>query len=469
VTDLLDRAATLVDAASGRTLAGAELGAEVDRVAEACQSLPPGVLLARTALDLPSVLRYLGALRAGRAVALVDPGLDADLLAGLIARFRPAGVLGAPDGEPPAGYRAAELAGPAFRRIDPSGVAPHPDLAVLLPTSGSTGNPKLVRLSRTALLTNAEAIATVLGIDAAEVAPTSLPLHYSYGLSVLNSHLVRGATVVIEAGGILARPFWQAVDDHKVTSLAGVPYHYQMLRRMRFDPSRYTSLRTLTQAGGKLATELITEFDATMRAVGGRLYVMYGQTEAGPRMATVPAERLAEKLGSAGQALPGGAFAIRRADGGETTEAGHTGEVIYRGPNVMMGYAQTEAELAAGDECGGLLVTGDLGHLDEDGFLFVTGRLKRIGKIFGNRVNLDDLEHLLRGGARDFGPAAVVPAGDKVVVWLEGADSDACRAAARTLAERLHLNATGFAVRPIGTLPLLPSGKIDYRSLEATP
>jgi acyl-CoA synthetase (AMP-forming)/AMP-acid ligase II len=135
----------------------------------------------------------------------------------------------------------------------------------------------------------------------------------------------------------------------------------------------------------------------------------------------------------------------------------------------MMGYAQTEAELAAGDECGGLLVTGDLGHLDEDGFLFVTGRLKRIGKIFGNRVNLDDLENLLRGGARDFGPAAVVPAGDKVVVWLEGADSDACRAAARTLAERLHLNATGFDVRPIGTLPLLPSGKIDYRSLEATP
>src|SRR5207247_218903 len=140
-----------------------------------------------------------------------------------------------------------------------------------------------VRLSTAGLLANAEAIATVLHIDAGEVAPTSLPLHYSYGLSVLNSHLVRGATVVIEPNGIMARPFWQAVDDYKVTSLAGVPYHYQMLRRLRFDPARYASLRTLTQAGGKLAAELITEFNGTMRAAGGRMYVMYGQTEAGPR------------------------------------------------------------------------------------------------------------------------------------------------------------------------------------------
>jgi acyl-CoA synthetase (AMP-forming)/AMP-acid ligase II len=467
VTGLLDPGATLIDAGSGRTLTGTALRAEVDRVAEAYAALPSGVLFAATAVDVASVLRYLGALYGGRAVALLDPNLDVEVLSGLVERFRPAAVVGAPDGPVPAGYRAGELAGPAWLRADPAGVAPHPDLAVLLPTSGSTGNPKLVRLSAAAVLANARAIAQVLHIDADEVAPTSLPLHYSYGLSVLNSHLVRGATVVVEPSGVLGRPFWQAVDDHKVTSLAGVPYHYQMLRRLRFDPRRYAGLRTLTQAGGKLAPELITEFNDLMRGVGGRMYVMYGQTEAAPRMSTVPAERLADKLGSVGPALPGGAFTVRLPDGAETAEAGRTGEVIYRGPNVMMGYAQSEAELAAGDDRQGMLETGDLGHLDEDGFLFITGRLKRIGKIFGNRVNLDDLEQLLHRGERRFGHAAAVPAGDTVVVWLEGADRDTCRAAARTLAERLHLNATGFDVRPIDALPLLPSGKVDYRTLEA--
>jgi acyl-CoA synthetase (AMP-forming)/AMP-acid ligase II len=457
--------ARLVDAAAGTTLSGGELHDEVSRVADSVRALPPGALLARTEVDLPSVLRYLGAFEAGRAIMMIDPSLDADVLAGLVARFRPVAVLGA-DGDTPSGYATGELVGPAWLRSDPSGVEPHPDLAVLLPTSGSTGNPKFVRLSRGAVLSNAGAIAEVLRIDGDEVAPTSLPLHYSYGLSVLNSHLRSGATVVVEGSGIMGRPFWQALDEHKVTSLAGVPYHYEMLRRLRFDPARYPTLRTLTQAGGKLRVELISEFHEKMAAVGGRLYVMYGQTEAGPRMATLPAERLAEKLGSVGPALPGGRFTVRTQDG-ETEAPGVTGEVLYRGPNVMLGYAESEAELAAPDQCGGLLVTGDLGHLDEDGYLFITGRIKRIGKVFGNRVNLDDLEQVLRAGGSTLGAVAAVAAGDKVVIWLEGADDATRKAAARTLSERLHLHVTGFEVRTVEALPLLPSGKIDYRSLEA--
>jgi acyl-CoA synthetase (AMP-forming)/AMP-acid ligase II len=463
---LVGDGAQLVDGTSGDRLAGRHLRERVDAVAAAFQVLPPGVLFARMDVDVASVLRYLGAFAAGRAVALLDPSLDDGQLAGLIARFRPAAVLNAGH-EPPAGYTRGDAAGPAWLRADADGIAPHPDLAVLLPTSGSTGNPKLVRLSRAAILANTEAIAQVLRIDAGEVAPTSLPLHYSYGMSVLNSHLLRGATVVVESSGIMGRPFWQAVERYGCTSLAGVPYHYEMLRRLRFDPAKYPTLRTLTQAGGKLRPELIAEFDEKMRAVGGRMYVMYGQTEAGPRMTTLPAERLTEKLGSVGPAIPGGTFTIRLDDGTETAEPDTSGEVVYRGPNVMMGYAEKESELAAADEYGGTLVTGDLGHLDADGYLWITGRIKRIGKIFGNRVNLDDIEQLLRRDGVDAGAAAAVPAGDKVVVWLEGADAAACKAAARALSERLHLHVTGFDVRPAESLPLLPSGKIDYRTLEA--
>ncbi|MYW97099.1 AMP-binding protein [Amycolatopsis rubida] len=465
--NLVGEGSRLVDVAGGRTLAGDELTAEVEQSAAALAELPPGVLFARMSLDLDSVLRYLGAFEAGRAIALIDPALDAEVLEGLITRFRPAAVLAAPEADAPEGYRAEDG---HWVRAAADGAVPHPDLAVLLPTSGSTGNPKLVRLSRQGLLANADAIAQVLAIDAEEVAPTCLPLHYSYGLSVLNSHLLRGATVVIESSGVLGRGFWDSVKEYGVTSLSGVPYHYEMLRRLKFDPAKYPTLRTLTQAGGKLRDELVAEFNDKMLAVGGRMYVMYGQTEASPRMTTVPAERLADKIGSAGPALPGGSFAIRRDDGEETTHPKIVGEVLYRGPNVMMGYAEDEAELSAGDEYGGTLATGDLGYLDDEGYLYITGRLKRIGKVFGNRVSLDDLEQAVRTAAVGIDVVAAVPAGDKVVLFAELPEGDGakaiCKDAARALAERLHLHASGFDVRPIDTVPLLASGKIDYRSLE---
>jgi len=456
--------ARLVDAASGAVLEGPALRARIDASGARFDRLGPGAVLARTAVDVDSILRYLGAFATGRPIALLDPALDEDKLAGLVSRFRPAAVLGADPGQPPPpGYAAADCAGSAWKRRDRNGIAPHPDLAVLLPTSGSTGNPKLVRLSRAAVLANAAAIVGALGIDGDEIAPTSLPLHYSYGLSVLNSHLIAGATVVIEGSGILGRGFWRAFQDHGATSLAGVPYHYEMLHRLRFDPAKYPTLRTLTQAGGRLAVERVASFAELMVAVGGRMFVMYGQTEAAPRMATVPAERLVEKLGSAGLALAGGRFTVQpdSPDGPETGEPGVVGEVIYRGPNVMMGYAEHEAELAAGDVTGGRLATGDLGYVDADGFLFLTGRVKRIGKIFGNRVNLDDIERMVAAVA----VGAAVADGDRVVVWLEHADDDACRRATVLLAGQMHLHPSGFDVRPIPALPLLGNGKLDYTTL----
>jgi acyl-coenzyme A synthetase/AMP-(fatty) acid ligase len=440
--------ARLIVAATGETVGGSALLSTVDKLAERLAALPTGVLLARMPVTVPAVLRYLAALRAGRAVALVDPGRPHDTL---IERFRPAAVLGAdPLATPPPGYTVTTL---AWVRDDPDGVPPHPDLAVLLPTSGSTGNARLVRLSADAIMANAAAIADVLGIGPADVAPTSLPLHYSYGMSVLNSHLLRGATVVVEDAGLLAGTFWRAVAEYGVTSLAGVPHHYRLLRRIGFDPARHPTLRTLTQAGGALPPDLTTEFHQAMTAVGGRMFVMYGQTEAAPRMATLPSDLLPDKPGSVGPALPGGRFTI----------AG-TGEIGYHGPNVMMGYATTADDLARGDDCHGDLCTGDLGHLDSDGFLHVTGRLARIGKVFGHRVSLDDLEHLVGTAGRG---VAAVAADDRVAVYVEGADAATRAAAARTLAERLRVHVSGFEVHGIDSLPLLASGKVDYRALEA--
>jgi acyl-CoA synthetase (AMP-forming)/AMP-acid ligase II len=215
---------------------------------------------------------------------------------------------------------------------------------------------------------------------------------------------------------------------------------------------------------------MILAYHEKIQALGGRFYVMWGQTEAGPRMSTLPAERLPEKVGSPGCALPGGRLSVRTEDGSETEQAGVEGEIVYRGPNVMMGYAENAADLSRGDDLGGALATGDLGYLDEEGFLFLTGRLKRIGKVFGIRVNLDDIEKLVsRSPVPGLGPVAAIPSGDNVILWCEG-DLDAAGRAelAKLLAEQMKLHRSGFDVRAIAALPLLSNGKVDYKALEAS-
>ncbi|MEV6844326.1 AMP-binding protein [Actinoplanes sp. NPDC051411] len=403
--NLLHPSARVIDAVTGETLTEELIEAEATALAgETIVILPIETTVA-------SIARYVAALRLGKPVLLLDPDGGHNQFAD--------------------GFRTDQV---------------HPDLALLLTTSGSTGNPKLVRLSRTAVRTNAEQIAEALEIDGNEVAITTLPLFYSYGLSVLNSHLIRGATVVLERTGIMQRTFWNAAVEHQVTSMAFVPSQYEMLRRLRFDPAKYPALRTLTQAGGRLRTERVTEFAEKMATVGGRLFVMYGQTEAGPRMATLPADRLADKLGSVGRVLPGGEFTIEN------------DEVVYHGPNVMMGYAETAADLAKGDEQGGVLRTGDLGRLDDEGFLFITGRLKRMAKVFGVRINLDDVE-------KNF-PVAAVAGDDKLVVFVVDLDDE--QALRSKIAEWLGTHHTGVVVHRIEALPLLPNGKTDYRALEAS-
>ena len=252
-------------------------------------------------------------------------------------------------------------------------VVPHPDLAILLTTSGSTGSPKFVRLSTRNVTSNATAIATALRIDRQERAVTSMPLHYSYGMSILNSHLIAGASVIITDASVLEPRFWEDLRQHEATSLAGVPYTYQMLERIGFDPADQPTLRSMTQAGGKMPEPLTRRFADRLAAHGIGLYVMYGQTEAAPRIAVLPAERLDDKVGSAGVALPGGALTIDGPDG-PTDAPDVSGEVVYTGANVMMGYADGRADLSVGDVHGDTLRTGDLGHLDADGYLFITGR-----------------------------------------------------------------------------------------------
>lgn len=394
--------------------------------------------------DLGSLVAYLGALAAGCVVLLTGPGAD-----GPIAAYDPDIVIEAsPDGGIPV---------PDVRREQSAHVL-HPDLALLLSTSGSTGSPKLVRLSYRNLFANAAAIARYLGIGPTDRAATTLPMFYCYGLSVLHSHLLRGASLLLTDRSVLDTEFWAQFTRHEATSFAAVPYTIDLLDRLGFERMSLPRLRYLTQAGGRLDPERVRHYAALGAARGWTFVVMYGQTEATARMAYLPAELAAEHPDCIGIPIPGGRFHLESDESDETSEG--TGELVYRGPNVMLGYAHSAADLALGRTVTALR-TGDLAVRTETGLYRVVGRRARFAKIFGLRIDLQRIESgLAAAGYR----ACCADLGDALAVVIAAPEP------ARTpLSEPIPLirtlsglPATAVLVRTVTELPRLPSGKPDY-------
>lgn len=270
------------------------------------------------------------------------------------------------------------------------------ELALLLTTSGSTGSPKLVRQSYNNIKSNTESIVEYLNLDSTERPITTLPMNYTYGLSIINSHLYVGATILLTDKTLMQKEFWDYFKTENATSFGGVPYTYEILKKLRFSRMILPSLRYMTQAGGKLSPELHKVFAQDCLEKNRKFIVMYGQTEATARMAYLPSEFALEKYGSMGIAIPGGCFSLIDDNGAEITEDNITGELIYKGANVTLGYAETRKDLIKGDENHGVLFTGDMAQKDKDGFYYIVGRKKRFLKMFGKRVNLDEIERIIK-------------------------------------------------------------------------
>ena len=402
----------------GRRLTYAELG---ELVSERSHSLQRGVLqfcLCKNTIE--SVVEYLACLEAVAPVVMLDATKDAETIENL-------------------------------RQIYQPGITKcHPDLAVCLTTSGSTGSPKLVRLTLRNIIANAESIAEYLRIDTDERPITMLPMYYSYGLSIINSHLLKGATILLTDKSYAQREFWNFLRENEATSMSGVPYTWEMLRRLRFMRMDLPSVRTMTQAGGKLNAEIALEYIRWAKSVNKQFIVMYGQTEATARMSYLPWERAEEKYASIGVAIPGGTFSLAE-----------DGELIYQGENVSLGYAECAGDLMKGDENHGVLHTGDMARVDEDGFYYITGRKKRFVKVWGNRCNLDQVEQLVKPITTTCACAGV---DDHITVFVtkEGLEKEI----KDLLAAKTGLNPIAFAVKVIESIPVTASGKIDYPALQ---
>ena len=335
------------------------------------------------------------------------------------------------------------------------------DLSLLLTTSGSTGSPKLVRLSKNNLICNAESIIEYLHITSAERPVTSLPMYYSFGLSIINSHLLAGATILLTEYSYVQREFWQFANDNGFTSLSGVPYTFEILKKLKFWSMPMPSLKTLTQAGGKLSNELLSFFIEKSMQRGINFYLMYGQTEATARMSYLEPEFGISKLGSIGKGIPGGTFSLKDDNGKIIEDANLVGELVYTGGNVSLGYAESKEDLQLLDENNGVLYTGDLAYRDTDGFYFIVGRKKRFLKLFGNRISLDYVETLLKPVLDE---CVCVGNDSKLIVYTTDKDYDTNKII-DLIVERTKILRTVFEVRHINSIPRSETGKIQYKQL----
>lgn len=336
------------------------------------------------------------------------------------------------------------------------------DLALLLTTSGSTGSPKLVRQSYANIQSNAEAIVKYLEITDSERPVTTLPMNYTYGLSIVNSHVLVGATILLTEHPIVSKAFWDFMKAEKATSFGGVPYTYEMLKRVKFFRMDLPDLRTFTQAGGKLSPELHKEFAEYALEKGKHFVVMYGQTEATARMAYLPYDMALKKYGSMGIAIPGGKFTLVDVDGNAITEPEIVGELVYEGDNVTLGYAECGADLQKGDERGGRLETGDMAKQDEDGYYFIVGRKKRFLKLFGNRVNLDEVDRMVKSAFPDVDCAST---GTDELMKVYITNAEYVNKVETLIEERTHINNRAFTVEVIDKIPRNEAGKTLYKDL----
>ena len=446
----VDGVAVVTD--DGRTVSYAELKRMTD---EWAARVPPrSLVFLLVGNNIDSLVAYVACLNHGIVPLMLDAKIDGQLLQRFLEIYRP-DFIWRPSSE---GYVLEE----GQRTEDRGSRGLYDELALLLTTSGSTGSPKLVRQSYTNIRANTASIVEYLKLDSSERPITTLPMNYTYGLSIINSHLAVGATILLTEKSIMQREFWNFFTEQGATSFGGVPYTYEMLDKLMFFRRKLPSLRTMTQAGGKILPELHRKFAEYAQREGKNFVVMYGQCEATARMSYLPPERALDKVGSMGIAIPGGRFSLVDVDGKEITESEITGELVYEGANVTLGYAECAGDLAKSDERHGRLATGDMAKRDADGFYYIVGRKKRFLKIFGNRVNLDETERLIKGAFPGL-DCACGGVDDKMKIFVTG--EKYVQAIREFVAEKTHLNFMAFDVRPIVSIPKNESGKTLYSEL----
>ena len=338
----------------------------------------------------------------------------------------------------------------------------NPDLSLLLTTSGTTGSPKLVRHKYGNIEINAQNVANVFGWNTTERGICDLPMQYTMGLNVINSHLYAGATVLLLSNHLLSPLFWSFIKEQRGTNFTGVPYSYEILKKMKFTQMDLPYLKTMAEGGGKLSNSLFEYFSEYASYSGKRFIATFGTTETSARLAYLPAELATKKCASIGFAIPGGTIVLKDDQGKVVANSHVEGELCYQGPNVTMGYAESVEDLVKGDEFKGEYCTGDIAFRDEDGCYFIIGRKKRFLKLFGLRVSLDQCEKIVADGL--FIDCACSGNDNRMFVYITEAGKE--EQVKKLISIKTGLPLTSLTVKCVDEIYRNESGKINYRKLD---
>ena len=474
----MGEASCLVDAASGEMISGGELPQRIVGFAAgflACGIKPGDRVLIGCDLTPASTLAYLGAIYAGIVPVPIEERLFTTSGEALLARSQAKAIWSAKRSlfgwAKEKGIRCLDSSCESRSLTD---LAPHAcvesDLAALMPTSGSTGLPRLVMVTHRNLQANTEAIIRSQNLAADDRAMLIMPISYCFGASVMHTHLYQGGGVVYDSRFMFPDKVLHAINTYKCTTFAGVPIIYNiLLRRSNLKSIPLPTLRRFLQAGGALAPESVREMSDIVASAD--FYVMYGQTEATARISCLPAEDLKNKIGSAG--LPLDNLQVRIVDEqGRELSGGEVGEIQVRGPSVCAGYLD-DPEATARKFREGWLRTGDFASRDDDGYLWIKGRSGEFIKIRGVRVSVGEVEAKVAALAGVSECAAVgvkhAEAGEALallVVAEKAAQSENGNLGDR-VRRALPTHWTCVSVKLVTQLPRTPNGKIARAELPA--
>ena len=407
---------------------------------------------------------YYGFIRSNTVVALINNSINETVLNNLILRFKPTHIyqpkntcLINKNWEKIITQNNYDL----FKTNVEIDYKINKNLSMLLMTSGSTGSPEFVRLSSENILSNTKSICEYLSINNNDKVITTLPMSYSYGISIINTHLFSGASLILSDFSLMEKNFWKMIEEFKITTFGGVPYTFEILKKLNYEKIPLPTINYLTQAGGKLSNSLLEYFCSSSKQKNIEFIVMYGQTEASPRMSYLPPSMLESKLGSIGIPIPGGKFSLIDYNEDVIEDLNLEGELIYRGKNVCMGYARDCYDLGKGDLNNGILKTGDIAKIDSDGYYYITGRKKRFLKIFGNRISLDQVEQEINNAGFN---CACVGTDKKMKIFTT--NESFIQGIQNYINEFFDINKSGYSIIYIDKIPRNDSGKILYSEIE---
>lgn len=455
----------LIDSENNKKISYQELRDKSDYLARKLEDNKKQLIFLYADNSYQSIISYLAILRSGNTCFIIDDTLACEIKAELVDKYQPETII-----TKTITYHnnynefvfEDEIHIYSNCKFNKENSEIHEDLALLLSTSGSTGSPKLVKLTYNNLQSNAESIAKYLNITELERPITSLPISYSYGLSVINSHLLQGATIILTNKSIVLRDFWNVFKNNACTSFSGVPYSYTLLEKIKFQELELPSLTTMTQAGGRLSNAMQNKYYNLALSKSFKFFIMYGQTEATARMSYLPMKKSPEKIGSIGYPIPGGQFRII-SNQKDVTDEGLEGEIVYTGDNVMMGYAENRSDLYKEDENKGRLFTGDIGRRDNDGYFYVTGRLNRFIKLHGSRYNLDEFEKTIEN---KFGITTICYGeDDNLIVGIKSGDVTLLPKIKNKIMKIYKIHSSTINIQLISSIPYNKYGKPVYQDL----